>query len=748
MRTYPQLSILYPRTIISIAVIVMLALAAVVARAPGLDAVLDLPPDLAGAGAAGALLVVAVAWLALRRIQAVVFTSLVMSIGALGTAGAMALFGVRAAPVLLAIAPFVMALGAAGSLYVAFGYVQEVRHEHARGRALRDHRYILSEAVRKVRDRVLLSSVVLCAGFAAMLAGPGDDPARLGLVLVAGTAASALAALTVVPAVIAWWPFRVDTEDHPGRPTSRLLAAVSRAATGRPRAHLAVAAPLVAVAAIAAAALAARGDLGAHAGAMLARLGLACGAMLLVMGLIFRSARLALVALAGGGLPAALGIGVLALIARPQELPLVLAGAAVLGICVAQTMYLITAFLAHRRYFTQSSPEAVERTLAEVGRPVLWASLALAPGFAVVAAAAHGALAGAGLALCAAAAASLIGSALLSPALLALARIDLPTPRQADIDLLGKFKKLRADELRKSFDDYTDDEILGMFTGDFLALSGKRVIRQGGLFGTRRLFYELEIKPGMKVLEIGTGVGASAFDVAEQYGAHVTSVDLSAYMVSVAQEISRARGLEDRITIMHVTDGDHYPFEDGAFDIVLVESIVMYANPDSIFSEAYRVLKPGGRIGFHDWSWPQRPDRQFEELTCVLACGCNIGDIQVFSKAEWMALLEKWNFHSRFAEEYPFKFFAFTGMRDDEGTLGVIRMFARVFKRRATIIRMMRMVMFLARNDGAFSYTLIVGEKPRALATSVAEEGSVALADVGPPEAAAGESPVLAGMPL
>ena len=45
-----------------------------------------------------------------------------------------------------------------------------------------------------------------------------------------------------------------------------------------------------------------------------------------------------------------------------------------------------------------------------------------------------------------------------------------------------------------------------------------------------------------------------------------------------------------------------------------------------------------------------------------------------------------------------------------------------MLKRRATIARMMRMMTFLGRNDGAFSFTIIVGEKKAELATSDVKE--------------------------
>src|SRR5262249_14988965 len=101
---------------------------------------------------------------------------------------------------------------------------------------------------------------------------------------------------------------------------------------------------------------------------------IAWGAIFVVMVLSFRSVKLAILAFIGSCLPLIVGAGTLGLIGRPLDPSVVVAGAIALGISVTYTVYHFAAFLAHRRFFTQSSTEGVEQTLDEVGRPVFFSS--------------------------------------------------------------------------------------------------------------------------------------------------------------------------------------------------------------------------------------------------------------------------------------------------------------------------------------------------------------------------------------
>lgn len=107
--------------------------------------------------------------------------------------------------------------------------------------------------------------------------------------------------------------------------------------------------------------------------------------------------------------------------------------------------------------------------------------------------------------------------------------------------------------------------------------------------------------PGMKILDVGCGVGGPALSIAEYSGAHVTGIDLVAGNVEVAQASAVARGLDDRVTFRQA-DAMSLPFPDAAFDHVYVLEAGCHAPDKSRFySECARVLQPGGRFLGFEW---------------------------------------------------------------------------------------------------------------------------------------------------
>ncbi len=109
----------------------------------------------------------------------------------------------------------------------------------------------------------------------------------------------------------------------------------------------------------------------------------------------------------------------------------------------------------------------------------------------------------------------------------------------------------------------------------------------------------LEIKPGMKVLEIAAGTGRLTRHLAKKLEGVGTLVatDLGEKMLETAS--SAIHG--DHI-VWSIADGQELPYPDNEFDFVFCQFGVMFFE-DKLkgFQEAYRVLKPGGRYLFSVW---------------------------------------------------------------------------------------------------------------------------------------------------
>jgi phosphoethanolamine N-methyltransferase len=109
------------------------------------------------------------------------------------------------------------------------------------------------------------------------------------------------------------------------------------------------------------------------------------------------------------------------------------------------------------------------------------------------------------------------------------------------------------------------------------------------------------LRPGVRVLDVGSGIGGAAFHLAREYGAVVTGVDLSPEMVAIAQERSRDSGPETAVTML-LADILTQPFDD-TFDIIWSRDALMHI-PDKprLFSRLHDLLDPGGRLIITDYA--------------------------------------------------------------------------------------------------------------------------------------------------
>ena len=138
----------------------------------------------------------------------------------------------------------------------------------------------------------------------------------------------------------------------------------------------------------------------------------------------------------------------------------------------------------------------------------------------------------------------------------------------------------------------------------------------------RQTALRIDPKPGERVLDAGCGVGGSSMWLARNYGVDTVGISISAKEIERARKYTRKRGLEAQCTYEQ-QDYIHTSFPDNSFDIVWAqESSCHSPHKDLFVKEAFRVLKPGGRLVIEDWYRTGRPYHAADEKLIHHFLGC------------------------------------------------------------------------------------------------------------------------------
>ena len=89
----------------------------------------------------------------------------------------------------------------------------------------------------------------------------------------------------------------------------------------------------------------------------------------------------------------------------------------------------------------------------------------------------------------------------------------------------------------------------------------------GGLQATVTLAQRVNLQAGMRVLDVGGGVGGPARLIARDYGCRMTVLDLTEDYCQIGELLTQRTGQSDRVTFMHGS-ALQIPFPDHSFDIV------------------------------------------------------------------------------------------------------------------------------------------------------------------------------------
>ena len=137
---------------------------------------------------------------------------------------------------------------------------------------------------------------------------------------------------------------------------------------------------------------------------------------------------------------------------------------------------------------------------------------------------------------------------------------------------------------------------------------GAGFVSTGGKVTTTEFLSRLNLKPGMRVLDVGCGIGGGDFLMAELYGVEVVGIDLSTNMVNIAKQRAAAKpGLS---VTFEVRDATTTEFEPESFDVVYSRDTLLHIHgKPELFRRFLGWLKPGGQLFISDYS------RDFPEVT-------------------------------------------------------------------------------------------------------------------------------------
>ena len=121
-----------------------------------------------------------------------------------------------------------------------------------------------------------------------------------------------------------------------------------------------------------------------------------------------------------------------------------------------------------------------------------------------------------------------------------------------------------------------------------------------GRKATLELGRQMNLSRDSNVLDIGSGLGGPARTLAEEYGCHITGIDLTEAFCNAANQISNWVKLSKLVDFQQ-GDATSLPFAENQFDAAMTIHVAMnIPAKDKVYEEAKRVIKTGGIFAVYD----------------------------------------------------------------------------------------------------------------------------------------------------
>jgi len=173
------------------------------------------------------------------------------------------------------------------------------------------------------------------------------------------------------------------------------------------------------------------------------------------------------------------------------------------------------------------------------------------------------------------------------------------------------------------------------------AIFGRTYVSVGGEVTTKDFVSQLDLKPNMKVLDIGCGTGGSAFYMARTYGVDVHGIDLATNMIAIANDYrtEMEAAVKHRVQF-YVEDAMTMEYPDNFYDVVYSRDTILHIpEKEKLFKKFFKTLKPGGKLMISDYCCgDQKHSQRFKDYVASR-------DYKLYTVKEYGEIIERSGFH-------------------------------------------------------------------------------------------------------
>ncbi len=233
---------------------------------------------------------------------------------------------------------------------------------------------------------------------------------------------------------------------------------------------------------------------------------------------------------------------------------------------------------------------------------------------------------------------------------------------------------------------------------------GMAWLHPGGITSTEYLLNMLRITPGMRILDLGCGLGTTTDMLARRYGCEVVGIDHDPSMIAGAM----SKKTYSKHVVFKNMDGTAMEFDANTFDCVILQSVLCFNDKEKLLREIFRVLKPGGQLGINESTWMQPPTPETAIVTRATIC-------ETFCHAletnDWISILLDTRFTNIKHKTYEFTSMSPYQMLREEGFFNTLRVMIKVILNPELNMRLGAVSTYFSTFHGYFGYGLYTGTK-------------------------------------